>query len=891
MKDTEQYISQFIENQFPAFYKQEGENFIAFLRAYYEWLEEEGNVLAYTRSLPEIRDIDETLEEFVLHFKEKYLKNIQFNTESNKRLFIKNSLDFYRAKGTSRSVELFFKLIYGVPATIYTPGEDIFRLSDGVWDKPVYLEISSRRDNIKFVGKQITGTTSNAVAYVERLVRRRTFGKYIDVLYISNLTKDFITGEIIRLLDSELGPENPIVIGSFTNALVESGGVEFNIGEEVRFNSNNGSFGRAIVANTSDATGTVEFNLIDGGFGYSNTAEVIVSDSIITISNIVITDPNFQSVEEFRFKHIAQPLANIIYTDAAIDDFNVGDVIESYYGNGDVAANGVILSKTYNQSSQQGEIFVSTQGDLSQDTIFYKMGNSASATIVEFTDKTAEGNVFLISANVILHLNDIAGEFKQGEFLVQYYTPVPGYINAGGYVDNINANGINFTLTDINIGNGVGIFLPGYPIVGTESGATANLYNYGTRIGIKDQVNQFTDLIGNYAFGHETGVTANVDHVTYGSGASFQIGDMINQEVVTINTDLIADYANVALNANTYGFPANLVANLTYGTIESCLETWTGTIGTIASLTAINPGMNYTAPPFVSVYDKKTYPYKRYNQSLRFVNATKAFTPGERIIGQNSLAVGIIMSLDTDTIVSKVASLLKRFEEGEEIVGEFSGAVATLSIVEDMDGQVAGFNALITTNTSISNGVVTDLRVVDSWFGYVNNESVVFYSTENPSKTGRARISVERQGESNGYYRENGGFLSDNKYIHDGEYYQEYSYEVMTALPFDTYIDMFKKVIHVAGTKVFGKCVMEEVSNLEYSIHPSIVQREDLNITFDDVFVVYEGEEFEFSGYGNGGVEPYSIELEGGLPGVNAEMISNTQFIVSGSIANVGIYL
>ena len=111
MKDIEKLISPLVENQFPSFYKEEGPQFIAFIKAYYEWMEQTGNITNMTRSLPSFRDIDTTLEEFIVQFKEKYLKNIQFDTATNKRLLVKNSLDLYRSKGTERSVDLFFNFI------------------------------------------------------------------------------------------------------------------------------------------------------------------------------------------------------------------------------------------------------------------------------------------------------------------------------------------------------------------------------------------------------------------------------------------------------------------------------------------------------------------------------------------------------------------------------------------------------------------------------------------------------------------------------------------------------------------------------------------------------------------------------------------------------------
>jgi hypothetical protein len=47
-------------------------------------------------------------------------------------------------------------------------------------------------------------------------------------------------------------------------------------------------------------------------------------------------------------------------------------------------------------------------------------------------------------------------------------------------------------------------------------------------------------------------------------------------------------------------------------------------------------------------------------------------------------------------------------------------------------------------------------------------------------------------------------------YIHDGDYYQEYSYEILSKISVDRYGDMFKKVMHTAGTKFFGSALVVE---------------------------------------------------------------------------------
>jgi hypothetical protein len=61
----EKFISPFIQSQFPDFYKSDGPNFVAFVKAYYEWLETSPNPLYKARELYDMMDVDRTAEDFV----------------------------------------------------------------------------------------------------------------------------------------------------------------------------------------------------------------------------------------------------------------------------------------------------------------------------------------------------------------------------------------------------------------------------------------------------------------------------------------------------------------------------------------------------------------------------------------------------------------------------------------------------------------------------------------------------------------------------------------------------------------------------------------------------------------------------------------------------------
>jgi hypothetical protein len=402
LDNVQKYISNLIENQFPEVYVSDGPLFVAFVVAYYRWMEERsavkhaniphmafrveagnatvnvsgasirrvfsnGDVLAIygkaddyslftvnttasntrltiyptpeftnlaanvantkvtanpiynARRMFEYNNIDETPAEFVVYFKEKYLKDIQFNTNTNIRELIKHSLDIYRSKGTERSVDLLFRLVFGTGAEIYYPGQDVFRLSDGEWVIPTYLEVTLAHWNVNLIGKQIIGMRSGAKGYVESAVRRTVAGRLVDVLYISPIFGSFRTGEVIDTEDRMLQRNRQIthVIGSLSNVALDvyGSGSGFQIGQTVDLTSIRGREGRAYVTNTVSTTGLVNFDLINGGYGYSSKySEVLVSERVLTMSNVISTT---NATSYFTiFDKVVQPLANITFTGA-----------------------------------------------------------------------------------------------------------------------------------------------------------------------------------------------------------------------------------------------------------------------------------------------------------------------------------------------------------------------------------------------------------------------------------------------------------------------------------------------------------------------------------------------------------------------------------------------
>lgn len=257
------------------------------------------NPIHWSRKLFTMRDVDKTLDQFLIHFKEKYLKNIEFDTNTNKTLLIKNSFDLYRSKGTERSIDLFFRLVYGEEAQVYYPGEDVMRLSAAEWTIPRYIEITNSPKTVNLVGKQVVGTISGATAFVEKFIKRRIKDGFVYVVFISNESGTFVNNEFLKIDNTATTYDLPKVVGSLTSVIVTGGSRLFSIGDVVTFTSTNGDEGLARVSAISNATGVVDFIFIDGGYGYTisgdpslslneleKRSQSIVSDNVLTLNNV-----------------------------------------------------------------------------------------------------------------------------------------------------------------------------------------------------------------------------------------------------------------------------------------------------------------------------------------------------------------------------------------------------------------------------------------------------------------------------------------------------------------------------------------------------------------------------------------------------------------------------
>lgn len=760
MKIIEKNISQFIESQFPALYRDEGPILVEFVKAYFEWLEQSNNISFKSRRLFEYRDIDSTLDEYIVYFKNKYAANLPLNSAVDKKLLLKNIQDLYKSKGSERSFEILFRALYNEDVKIYYPGEDVLKVSDGDWYEGKYLEITSFIPNIQdYIGKKIIGVNSRASAIVENYSQQIANRKVVDVIEISNLRGTFDYGEQIYTSDNTdiIGSVIPKTVGSLSAVGVIDGGSNFNVGDILDVDGK-GSKGKAKVVATTNLAGRVNFLLENGGSGYSLNALSQVFPQL-QLETISLTG-NVQKDQ-------------LIYT------------LEG----GTMSANGIVENV-----------------------------NSNIITLRQTTSGFQTGETVYTAVKVILDIE--SGSFANGEYVYQSN----GTANVGiGRIVGIVPNVGN---TAYYIGDITGTITPS---VYSLSGNTLLL------VGNTSSAQGF---IYNVAGGSNTG-SANVANIVGGgTSATFKIGSIIDKEILTINTDFLRDKLNtpiIAFNesinatgtvsvtngSNTVtGTGTDFVANFVVGDYIQVNNSTSKEIREVASITN-------TTVLTVTENFSNTQTSVSYYEDISNYSFVKAVTLGDI----ERVSTRIVDALTFQELEVGTIQYLSGINPGtgyslNPYVSVIEPVVAALEI-PGVDSRVKGADAVVFSTAGTANGVVATVSIVDSGIGYEPGERVLL-TKEGVAFAVAGSAIVKTEGKKEGYWRSSRGFLNADKYIQDSKYYQEYSYEIQTAVDFSLYKEIVKDVLHIAGTELFGRFTLNgritELGDAAVSVDVSYVE-------------------------------------------------------------------
>ena len=288
----EKFISYQIERQFPALYRENGKELVDFVKAYFKFLETQTNQSIYnSRRLFEYRDIDNTLDQLVIFFRNKYLADLPLN-ENTVRITVKKILDLYRRKGNKESIELFFKTFYDESVEIFYPSKSILKPSDSKWSTQKYLQLFSTDPSLfrDIVNKRIFGTVSKAEAIVEKAFFMMINGTFTPIIFISGVEGNFVgfdnivyKNDTANFIGVVYGSMNSVEIVDDLNYVPTSGN---KVGDILTIQDEYGSAGKLLVTGVSETfSGEIIYKTLDGGWGFSKEHTLLLVSNQIVFLN------------------------------------------------------------------------------------------------------------------------------------------------------------------------------------------------------------------------------------------------------------------------------------------------------------------------------------------------------------------------------------------------------------------------------------------------------------------------------------------------------------------------------------------------------------------------------------------------------------------------------
>jgi len=341
-------LSRIVASQLPEFIREDYPTFVAFLEAYYDYLDQND------ANLYNLRDIDKTLDRFIEYFRNEVAPNAFDNRSTDQRFLLSNIKDAHLAKGSESSFKLLFRLLFNKNVTVDYPGRQMLRASDGKWnqDVSVFARVNAGNPN-DIVGKLVDVITPNRIIRV--LVDRRqdveievdrfvqispdTYEFYIDRRFFGDLSigdrlrYEGIFDATIVATTSKLevlqkgrnfrpGQLYPIRNGAGNGSIVKikttdtNGGiiaaeyVKYGIGYETDFTATvlaeggqtTTGAGQTALSISSISSAVTSIEVVAGGSGYDITPPIVALSgggftTAATIGNVTIVDGVITNIE------------------------------------------------------------------------------------------------------------------------------------------------------------------------------------------------------------------------------------------------------------------------------------------------------------------------------------------------------------------------------------------------------------------------------------------------------------------------------------------------------------------------------------------------------------------------------------------------------------------
>lgn len=641
-----------VATQVPQFVRDDHETFVMFLEEYYSFLSQEGQAEYVAKNFNNYLDVDtikshieefhhgpagyETYHVFLRKMYDNFIKLIPSKSLGDKAIILKHVKDFYRARGSEKSVRFLLRIFLGKEVNqdigFYYPKRDILKASDGKWiiEKSIRIRdiavdnAANDITSLNFISKTIRGAKSNATAIVETVDTYFQNGFLITELKISGTVRNFVNGEKVFCYYTEEGIDKllsaNLYSGVITSVNLIQGGSGYIEGSSVPVEGGGGFGGQIIISSVSKGA-LSGIGVLFGGAGFKDSDSILVSGggglggsgSVLTVNKSEKYHPNtYQIVADQIYLEANTPIGNTIYSNL------VPAII-------DPANNWIANSMHYWSYANCGPIESCT-------VILKGSGYSTVPTL------SAQANTIIRSMGILGRMQILNGgqNYQLGDVL-EFYNPIGSYGSAASAnVTNVDING---AITEVKFHKINGHFAggEGYAGVGSTTGYDSTLL---PTINVSTTTGNGANIIVNTLIGYGEQLIAGTE----------EIGKILSLRLISggenYTTPPTINLANMA--AGTNGIATSTIATGTY--------TYPGRY--------INDDGHLSSYNFLENRDYyQNYSYVvRVNASLKeYRKALKDLThpAGLRLFGQYLLdTANASVVMNTETAITRSSELL-----------------------------------------------------------------------------------------------------------------------------------------------------------------------------------------------------------------------------------------
>jgi hypothetical protein len=286
-KRIQNKLSILVPNQFPEFVQEEYEMFVTFIKAYYEFLEQDYQAQEVLQDITKYADIDTTAEEMIERFISNYANDLSKSKITNNRLLVKKIREIYSKKGTEPSYRMLFNILYKESIDFFYPYDIVLKPSDGKWTSPEALRIkqlSIVQNLFDFENTIVIGASSKASAVVSRVIKIDLFGNDVYELTLEpgSILGEFSSDEIVyatKTVTLSTGERITSQINAKTYAVlsrikINDGGLGYAKNTNLTITDNTGVLAKAKIKEVNRYGSITSIEVLESGLNYSANTSI-----------------------------------------------------------------------------------------------------------------------------------------------------------------------------------------------------------------------------------------------------------------------------------------------------------------------------------------------------------------------------------------------------------------------------------------------------------------------------------------------------------------------------------------------------------------------------------------------------------------------------------------